>query len=496
MLKPTSRRLGVALGLTLALSACASGPDYQRPLFDLPSRWSKAPATPSLATPLPPWQDYFSDQQLQALITQALAHNHDLRVASARLAEARAQYGIQHSQRFPELDVVAKRDAARIPGELNSSGQSMVSQRLDVGLELVNYEIDFWGRIKRLDEAALANYLASEAAQRAFRLSLIADVAQAYYSQCELGERLALARRTLNNREEFAAISEGRLKAGLIGSLEYLRATTILEASRAELAALEQAKDAADHWLQLLTGQMLATAPQTAPQPLASQPLKELAPGLPAEVLLRRPDVLAAEQRLVAANANIGAARAAFLPSLSLTGLLSTASNGLSGLFEAGSRAWTFKPMLRLPIYSAGRLAGNVDLAEARKDIAVVQYEQALQQAFREVADLLSARSQLKTQLTAQQTQLAMQDQRLKLIQARYRAQISHYQEVLDVEREQQASQQAVLQLQRALLGNAALLYKALGGGAEADSHATTPDNVEKSDGTHAAVSTDSTALP
>lgn len=484
MLDFNCRRLGLPLALSLTLSltlsACATGPDYLRPSFELPALWGQAATAPQAATPLPAWQDYFSDARLQALIARALDNNRDLKLATARLAEARAMYGIQHSSRFPELAMIAKRDAARIPGDLNQSGQSMVSQRLDVGLELVNYEIDFWGRIKRLDEAALASYLASAEAQRAFRLGLIADVAQAYYSQCELGERLALANNTLANRQEFVTISAGRLQAGLIGSLEYLRATTALEAARAELAALQQAKDAADHWLLVLGGQLQPAAIEAAVLPLAEQPLKELAAGLPAEVLLRRPDVLAAEQRLVAANANIGAARAAFLPSLSLTGLLSTASGSLSGLFEAGSRAWTFKPVLHLPLFNAGRLAGNVDLAEARKHVAVAEYEQTLQQAFREVADLLSARSQLSTQLSAQQSQLAMQNQRLQLIQARYQAQISHYQEVLDVEREQLASQQAVLQLQRALLGNAAQLYKALGGAAAADASSATPATPER----------------
>lgn len=478
MLKFTRHRLGVALTLALTLSACATGPDYQRPLFELPVLWGKATPPQAQAAPLPPWQDYFTDPRLQTLIERALDNNRDLKVAAARLSEARALYGIQHSSRFPELEVVAKRDAARIPGDINQTGQSMASQRIDVGIELVNFELDFWGRIKRLDEAALASYLATAEAQRAFRLSLIADVAQAYYSQSELTERVALATTTLANRQEFSAISAGRLQAGLIGSLEYLRATTVAEAAKAELASLQQAKNAADHWLLVLTGQLQATDLAGAAVPLAEQPLKELAADLPSAVLLRRPDVLAAEQRLVAANANIGAARAAFLPSINLTGLLSTASSSLSGLFAAGSRAWTFKPMLHLPLFSGGRLTANVDLAEARKHVAVAEYEQTLQQAFREVADLLSARTQLKTQLAAQQAQLSMQNERLKLIQARYKAQISHYQEVLDVEREQQASQQAVLQLQRALLSNAAQLYKALGGSAADDMAAagtTTP---------------------
>ncbi|MBP9217698.1 MAG: efflux transporter outer membrane subunit [Sterolibacterium sp.] len=479
MSKPFHHAAPAVLLLALTLSGCASGLDYQRPTPTLPQHWLATEAAMvndaavSSASALPDWRHYFTEPRLQALIGQALEHNRDLHIATMRIAEARAQYGIVHASKLPELELLGKREAGLTPGNLNQTGRPLSGQRYDVGVELLNYEIDFWGRVRRLDEAALASYLATEAAQRAFRLALMADVATAYYNQCELQERVALARAIDQNRREVEKLSAQRREAGLVGSMEYLRAAAAAEGARHDLAALEQASAAADHWLTLLTGTLsVSQATSGAPLPpapsLASQHLPVLTADLPAEVLLNRPDVLAAEQHLVAANAQIGAARAAFLPRLSLTGVLGTASAGLSGLFDAGSRAWLFKPQLRLPLFNNGRDEANVDLAEARKNAAVADYEKTIQQAFREVADLLVARQKLAEQLAAQETGRRIQAERVALLEARYKAQISHWLEVLDARRDLQLADQVVLQLQRAQLANAAQLYKALGGGGEA----------------------------
>ena len=465
--------------LLLALTGCASGPDYLRPTLSLPAHWfaGAAPTPPEAAATtaaLPDWREYFPDARLQALIAEALEYNRDLRIATAHIAEARALYGIERSTKLPELELFGKREASLTPADLNMLGRPLTVQRYDVGFELLNYELDFWGRVRRLDEAALASYLASEEAQRAFRLSLIADVANAYFSQCELRERVRLAREIADNRGEVAKLSEQRRQAGLIGSMEYLKVAAAHEAARNDVAALEQSRAAADHWLQLLTGKLVANREEAekalpAGRSLNEQNLARIAANLPAEVLLHRPDVLAAEQRLIAANADIGAARAAFLPRITLTGALTTASSGLSHLFESGSRAWLFKPQVRLPLFNNGRNEANVDLAEARKNIAVAEYEKTIQQAFREVADLLAARDQLGEQLRAQEANQRIQDERTRLMEARYQAQISHYLEVLDARRDLQAAEQGVLQARRSLLANAAQLYKALGGGKAAE---------------------------
>lgn len=472
------RELTIVAAIILTLTGCASGPDYVRPEVALPGQWSAVSdagttngvtngATTQTAA-LPDWRDYFTDARLQALIAQALEHNRDLRIATARISEARAQYGITRAGRLPEVELLAKREASLTPADLSGLGRQLNAQRYDVGVELLSYELDFWGRVSRLNEAALASYLSSEEAQRAFRLSLIADVANAYFSQCELQEKVQLARAAADNRREFRDLAEQRRQAGLINSMEFLKTDAASEAARIDLANSEQNLAAANHWLQLLSGDLLSDGAALPPaRDLAAQALVPIAANLPAEVLLRRPDVLAAEQRLIAANANIGAARAAFLPRISLTGALSTASGSLSHLFEAGSRAWIFKPQLRLPLFDTGRNEGNVDLAEARQNIAVAEYEKTIQQSFREVADLLSAREHLDAQLHAQEATQRIQSERLALMEARYKAQISHFLDVLDARRDLLIAQQGVLQARRMVLSNAAQLYKALGGGKE-----------------------------
>ncbi len=459
MRKPT------IIALAVLLAGCSLTPDYQRPEAPVVAQWPQAAQDDGArqANALE-WRSYFSDPRLQALIATALDYNRDMRIAVARVEEARAQFGIVRADRFPGVDAAASGTSARTPGDLSSSGNAVISRRYDVGLSLLSFELDFWGRVKSLNQAALAGYLASEEAQRALRLSLIADVANAYLTLLEMDERTALARETLETRAETRMMVGHRRDVGLAGDLDFLAADGALESARAELASLERQRAAAANALDLLVGQQPAALPPG--RTLSAQGIvPDLATGLPAEVLLTRPDVLAAEQNLIAANANIGAARAAFLPRISLTAGLGTASNALSGLFESGSGAWNFQPVLRLPLFDAGRAAAATDLAEARKVIAVAQYEKTIQQAFREVADLLAARTHLAGQLQAQQAAEKAQSERLRLAEARYKAGISSYLEVLDAQRESYAAQQGTLQTRRAWLAAAAQLYKALGGG-------------------------------
>lgn len=447
------------------LTGCSLTPDYQRPEAPVAAQWPQsAQAEGTRQADALDWRAFFPDPRLQALIATALDHNRDMRIAVARVEEARAQFGIVRADRFPGLDAVASGTAARTPGDLTSSGNAVISRRYDVGLSLLSFELDFWGRVKSLNQAALASYLASEEARRALRLSLVADVANAYLTLLEMEERAALARETLKTREETRMMVGRRRDAGLAGDLDFLAADGALEAARAELASLERQRAAAANALELLAGQQPAALP--VGRALSAQDIvPDLAAGLPAEVLLKRPDVLAAEHSLIAANANIGAARAAFLPRISLTAGLGTASSALSGLFESGSGAWSFQPVLRLPLFDGGRAAAGTDLAAARKVIAVAQYEKTIQQAFREVADLLAARTHLAGQLQAQQAAEKAQAERLRLAEARYKAGISSYLEVLDAQRESFSAQQGTLQTRRAWLAAAAQLYKALGGG-------------------------------
>ncbi len=463
------------------LAGCSMAPDYQRPEAPVPVAFNNAKvgadeatkqqggraknallavANGGTALAVRDWRTVFTNPQLQTLIAAALEHNRDLRIAVGRVEEARALAGIARADRLPSVDLVGQRAASLTPGDLSSTGRSLNSQRYDANLGISAFELDFWGRVASLDDAARANYLASEEAQRAFRAGLIADVANAWLTQLELNERQTLADATMKSREQTKFLVGKRRDVGLAGNLDALQADGAYQSARAETANLARQKAAADNALRLLVG----TNTQASSLPaLQSQVVAEIAEGLSADVLLSRPDVLAAEQKLIAANANIGAARAAFLPRISLTASAGTASRSLSGLFDAGSRAWAFTPVLRLPLFDFGRLGDNVDLAVARKNIAVADYEKTIQIAFREVADLLAAREHLATQLAAQDENAKSQAARLKLVEARYNAGVSNHLELLDAQREHFAAQQSALAVRRLALSTSSSLYKALG---------------------------------
>jgi multidrug efflux system outer membrane protein len=460
-----NRKLPLAVTAAALLAGCSMMPDYLRPAAPIAQQWPAANKTEGARKVAETsWQAFFPDPRLQALIAAALEYNRDMRIAVARVDEARAQFGIARADRLPNVNLAASRNASLTPADLSPTGQQYSTQRYDAALSMPAFELDFWGRVKSLSEAAKASYLATEEARRAFRLSLISDVANSYLTLLEMEERSGLARITLGTREETRTLIAKRREVGLASDLDYLQADGAYALARADLANLERQRAAAENALVALVG----TTPEKLPpgRTLAEQGIvADLAVGLPSDVLLARPDVLAAEQRLIAANANIGAARAAFLPKILLTATLGTASRALSGLFDAGSGAWSFQPALSLPLFDAGRNAANADLAEARKVIAVADYEKTIQQAFREIADLLSAREQLAGQVDALDTAAKTESERLKLAAARYENGISSYLEVLDAQRESYAAQQNAVQARRTLLSSAAQLYKALGGG-------------------------------
>lgn len=458
-----NKLLPLALSLSVILSGCSLAPDFLRPAAPVPAAWPTPVADGAAARPLPEdWRAYFTDVPLQALIAAALEHNRDLRISLARVDEARALAGLARADRFPPVDANLQRQASLTPGDLTPTGRRTFGQRFDANLGISAFELDFWGRVKNLDEAARANFLASEYAQRAFRLTLISEVASAWYALLELGARSALAEATVASRAETRKLIEQRRDVGLAGDLDYYAADGAWAAARAEAANLARQRAAAENALHLLVGASLPPSP-TGSAALTQAPMLRV--GLPSEVLLRRPDVLAAEQKLIAANANIGAARAAFLPRIVLTVVAGSASPALSGLFQGGSRAWSFVPLLKYPLFDGGRADSSVDLAEARKHIAVAEYEKTLQQAFREVADLLEARERYTEQLRALEAASAAQGERLRRVEARHQAGMSSYLELLDAQREHFAAQQSVLSARRALAATGAGLYKALGGG-------------------------------
>jgi multidrug efflux system outer membrane protein len=448
-----------------AMAACNLAPSYVRPPAPVPAQWTDAAGAKGerRATELD-WREYFPDPRLSALILAALDNNRDMRIATARVAEARALYGIQRADRLPTVNLAADRSAARTPADLSMVGRAVTTQRYDVDLGLLSFELDFWGRVKNLSDAALASYLATDEARRSFRLSLIADVADTYFGVQEMEERVAIARRTMQGRQEMRDLIARRREVGVAGDLDFYQADAILETAKVDLASLERQYANAENALSLLVGQLPEQMP--AARKLTEQGIvAKLSADLPSEVLLARPDVLAAEQGLIAANANIGVARAAFLPRINLTGSFGTASTALGSLFKPGQQAWTFQPTLSEPLFDAGRTSSSVDLAEARKVIAVAQYEKTVQQAFREVTDLLVARQKLVEQLKAQEAVERAQTERLRLTDARYQGGVANHLELLDAQRDAFTAQQGSVQVRRQVLSAAAQLYKALGGG-------------------------------
>lgn len=458
---PCSPRLLACLGL-LALGGCASVGELQLPAPPVAQAWPVAPDAAGAAQVH--WRSFFTDARLQALITTALANNRDLRIAAARVQEARAQYGISNADRFPNVSLGAAASFSKTPGDLNANGVPVSGEQYNMSLGLVSFEADLWGRLSGLSEAARAQVLATQAAQKTVQIALIADVASAYFALLQLDEMADLAKSTLTSRElSLQLVARGR-DAGGVPESEVRQYQSILESARSGYESLEYQRVAAANRLRFLIGDEPKDLP--AGQPLAEQGASLALPsGLPGDVLLLRPDVIAAEHRLRAAHANVAAARAAFLPRILLTAGAGVASAGLASLFQAGS--WTFQPAITMPLLDGGRTAAGRDLAEARKDIAIAEYEKTLQQAFREIADLLAAGNASQRQLRAALAAESAQKYRLETAVARMNAGMGSHMEVLDAQRELLAARQTTLQQRRSQLDTAAQLYRALGGGAD-----------------------------
>lgn len=412
------------------------------------------------------WRQYFRDKSLLAVIELALDNNRDLRAAALHVEEARATYRIQRADQVPSLGGVAAMDRSRVPRDLSMTGAPLLASQYQVGLALSSWELDLWGRIRNLKQAALQRFLATESARRAATVSLVAQIANSYLGLRELDERIALAQDTIRSRAESSRIFRLRFEQGSISRLDLAQVEALLDQARALGAELELARATQAHLLTSLVGAPVASA--SARGSLDEQVVAaDLAPGLPSGLLLRRPDVVAAEHRLQAAHADVGAARAAFLPNVVLTASAGTASAELDGLFQAGSRVWTFSPSLTLPIFAGGRLRASLELSEVRRDLAVADYEKTVQQAFREVADALAARRWLAEQLRYYDSLRASQAERARLAQLRYDNGAATYLEVLDAQRELLTVEQQLVSLRRSVLSSRIDLYAALGGGLE-----------------------------
>ena len=481
--RPATRRpIGAAAARTaliaLLLSACTMAPVYQRPALPVAPAYPGAAtaettttaATAAAETAAAPaaalgWRDFLADPRLARLIELALANNRDLRIAALNIDLARAQYQIQGAPLLPNLTAGASDARQRTPAPLRVPGEPAVLSVYGASVGLTSYELDFFGRVRSLRDAALASYLASEQARRSAQISLVAQVADAYLTLLADGEQVELTRKTLASREEAYRIAQLQFQAGTLSALDLRQSETLVRSAQADLASQSRARAQAENALTLLLGQPV---PEDLPAPraLAEQALADDLPvGLPSELLQRRPDLLAAEQQLQAQNASIGAARAAFFPRITLTGNDGFTSIQLSGLFHGSARSWSFTPAISLPIFDGGVLRADLAASKVQRDIAVAAYEKAVQTAFREVADGLAARGTFVQQLAAQDALVRAEEARLALARLRYEKGVASSLDVLDAERELFSAQQTLIAVRLARLTNLVDLYKAIGGG-------------------------------
>lgn len=456
------------------LGGCISlAPEYERPALPVADRYPPPPSLPASAPLAPaaaasaaagraavdiPWQQFFGDERLKSLIALALQNNRDLRVAVANIEQARAVYQIRRADQVPNINL-------GVTGNRLTNADGGITASYVAGLSLASFELDFFGRVKSLSDAALELYLASEEARRSAQITLIASVANAYYSVLADNEQLALAIRTSQTREVSLQLTQLKFDNGVASELDIAQARSLVEGARVAQAALARMRAQDENALVLLVGApvKLDLAPDAGL--VGTQVGPDLPAGLPSELLTHRPDIRQAEQQLRAANANIGAARAAFFPRISLTASAGFASGDLLGLFDSGTLAWSFTGQLLQPIFDGGRNQANLDAARAAREIGVAQYEKSIQTAFREVADALAARAMLGQQLDAQRAQAQAEELRFRLAELRYRNGVTSFLDVLDAQRSLFTTQLATVQVQLSKIQNEVTLYKVLGGG-------------------------------
>ncbi|MFW6112771.1 MAG: efflux transporter outer membrane subunit [Thermodesulfobacteriota bacterium] len=451
------------------LGSCTMIPKYDRPAAPVPGDWPQGPAYKGALAGQPvspdmdlPWRQFFSEARLQAVIETALRNNRDLRVAALNVDRARALYRIQRAELLPrfETGVIASKQRVRISGR-----EGLVTlEEYGLNLGLSSWEIDFFGRLRSLNQRALEEFFATEQARRSARILLISEVANAYLTLAADKENLKLARSTLETQQAAYHLIKRRFEVGLAPELDVRQAQTRVDAARLDIARYTELVAQDKNALDLLAG---APVPEgLLPTELSAvKPLQEVSPGTSSAVLLRRPDILQAENLLKAANANIGAARAAFFPRIVLTSAIGTASGDLSGLFQSGSFVWNYAPQAVLPIFDARTWSG-LKATKVEREIAVAQYERAIQAAFQEVADALASKGTLGDQVAAQQSLVEASARTYQLSSARYEKGLDIYLNVLDAQRSLYAAQQGLIAVRLAKLANQVRLYAVLGGGA------------------------------
>lgn len=452
-------------GVAFILAGCTLTPKYARPPAPVPTTWPAGPAyapQPS-ASPLPDWEEFFTDAKLRQVVRSALTNNRDLRIAVLNVERARAIYGIQRAELWPTLDAVGTGSYARLPADLSNSGARQTVERYDVSLGVASWEIDFFGRIRSFKDRALEEFLATEHARRGTQILLVSSVAQAYLALAADRENLTLSETTLTAQQAAYDLIKRRHELGVAPELDLFRAQTPLDVARRDVAIYTQLVAKDQNALVLLVGSPVPGEWLPAGLSGLTSP-QDLRPGLSSDVLLRRPDVLQAENLLRAANADIGAARAAFFPRISLTAAFGTASSDLSGLFQSASGTWSYAPQIVMPIFDARTWSAH-KAAQVQREIAVTQYEKAIQTAFREVADALAVRGTMDQQVAAQESLVRAAAGTYRLSNSRYDKGVDSYLSVLDAQRSLYAAQQGLVSLRLSKLASQVRLYSVLGGG-------------------------------
>ncbi|UHL65997.1 efflux transporter outer membrane subunit [Paralcaligenes sp. KSB-10] len=464
--------LPIIVSAAALLAGCSFEPKYERPALPVAAHFPTGPAyraePASGAQALPAadigWRDFFGEPRLRKLIELALANNRDLRVSALRVQEAAAQYRIVRAGLFPNVNATAGQSKSRVPEDLSSSGQT-ITNVYSVGLGAASWELDFWGRVRSLKAQALAQYLATAQARKAAAISLVSQVADQYLAVLAYDEQLKITRETLRTADASYKLAKLKFDVGAGSELDLREAEGVAEQARANLAVQMRLRAQAENALILVVGEPL---PADLPPSLGlddQRILADVPAGLPSDLLTRRPDIIQAEQTLRAANANIGAARAAFFPRIALTGQFGTESASLGGLFKAGSAAWSFAPQITLPIFDAGTNLARLDVAHLEKNVAIAQYEKAIQTAFREVSDGLAARGTYDNQIASLQRFVATQQRRLDLSNLLYKNGASSYLTVLTAQTDLYTAQQTLITARMQRLANLVDLYQYLGGG-------------------------------
>lgn len=460
------------LMVLLCSAGCTLAPTYTRPASPVPADFPAGEAYQGMKTsPEAPaaaelkWREFFTDARLQKLIETALKNNRDLRLATLNVERARALYGIQRAQLLPTVYASGSGGKEHVPADLSSTGKARTSEQYSADLGITAWEIDFFGRIRSLKDQAMEEYLATEEARRSVQIALVSSVAQAYLTLAADWEALKLVQSTLESQQGSHEIIKRRYDAGIATELDLRRSLILVDSAKRDIARYRQQSAQDENALNLLLGE---PAPkELLPADLAViSPPKGITPGLRSDVLLNRPDILAAEHQLKGAYANIGAARAAFFPRISLTTTIGTASTELSGLFDAGSRTWTFLPAVSMPIFDA-RIWPALRVSKVDREIAVTQYEKTVQNAFRETADTLALLGTVDEQLAAQQALTDDSSESYRLANMRYLKGVDSYLGVLDAQRSLYVAQQVLVGVRLAKLTGQVRLYAVLGGGAD-----------------------------